>query len=121
MEFELRHQFRIESARFLPRLPAAHPCARMHGHSFLITLRLKGPLDDQGWLIDFHEIQERSRPVIGALDHRVLNEVPGLENPTTELLCRHVYEGLRPLLPALYQVIISETAPTECRYPFRAG
>ncbi len=120
MDFELRHQFRIESARFLPRLPKDHPCARMHGHSFLITLRLKGPLDENGWLMDFNEIQERARPIISELDHRVLNDVPGLENPTTELLCKYVYDGLHSRVPGLYQVLISETAPTECRYPFRA-
>lgn len=120
--FELRRTFFIESARSLPQLPEGHPCRRLHGHSFQILLVLRGDLDPKiGWVYDFHEIDTVASPILKELDHRVLNEVPGLENPTSEKLCVYLYEKLRPSLPLLHQVIIRETRDTECRYPVRAG
>jgi 6-pyruvoyltetrahydropterin/6-carboxytetrahydropterin synthase len=118
MKFELRQQFQIESARFLPNLPGNHPCSRMHGHSFKIILRLIGDQDPKvGWVRDYHEIDQTVKAVIKGVDHRVLNEVPGLENPTSENLCYWLYEKLRKPLPELVQVIVQETPLTECRYP----
>ncbi len=118
MNFELKQQFRIESARFLPGLPESHPCRRLHGHSFSITLRLVGPLDPKiGWMRDYHEIEKIMQPLLKQLDHRTLNEVPGLENPTSELLTQWIYEKAKQNLPELVQVSVSETANTECSYP----
>lgn len=117
MKFELKHHFHLESARFLPHLPEGHPCRRMHGHSFKVTLTLEGPLDPRlGWIMDFNEIAALAKPVLDPLDHRVLNEVPGLENPTSEILCRYIFEGLNPRLPLLCRVTIAETADSECSY-----
>lgn len=116
--FELKTQFQIESARFLPTLPAGHPCARMHGHSFKIILTLRGPLDPKiGWVQDYHEINEIMKPLLGEIDHRVLNEVPGLENPTSELLTKWIYERAIKELPLLKSVTVMETATTESTYP----
>ncbi|MEN0058347.1 MAG: 6-carboxytetrahydropterin synthase QueD [Bdellovibrio sp.] len=118
MKFELKQHFQIESARFLPHLPADHPCSRMHGHSFKIILTLVGDLDPQmGWLMDFNEIQKRMQPLLQQLDHRVLNEVPGLSNPTSELLAQWLYDKALPLIPALKRVTVAETPFTECSYP----
>ena len=118
MKLELRQQFRIESARFLPHLPKGHPCRRMHGHSFLITLRLIGEMHPKiGWVKDYNEILATAKPVIDQMDHVTLNELPGLENPTSENLAIWLYDDLKPLIPELAQVIISETPSTECRYP----
>lgn len=118
MKFELKQHFQIESARFLPRLPVSHPCSRTHGHSFKIVLSLVGDADPQsGWLIDYNEITETAKPVLNEIDHRLLNDVPGLENPTTENLCRWLFEKLRSRLPALRRVGVMETATTECWYP----
>lgn len=118
MKFELKTQFRIESARFLPNLPEGHPCRRMHGHSFLITLKLVGTADPQiGWVRDYHEIEESLKPLKTKLDHRALNEVEGLQNPTSENLARWIYENARKVLPELVQVTVSETPTTECSYP----
>lgn len=118
--FELRRQFQIESARFLPGLPEGHPCRRMHGHSFTIILTLRGNLDPKiGWVFDFHEIEQAAKPVLDELDHRVLNDVPGLENPTSENLCIYLFQKLESRIPMLYQIIIRETRDTECRYPVR--
>lgn len=117
MKFELRQQFQIESARFLPKLPQGHPCSRMHGHSFVIILRLIGEKNDIGWVRDYHEIEKTSAPWRQELDHRVLNEIPGLENPTSENLAAWIFDRARKDLPELVQVIVRETPLTECRYP----
>ena len=118
MKFELKQQFRIESARFLPHLPEGHPCRRMHGHSFLITLRLVGERDSQiGWVRDYHQIEKLIKPLLAELDHHVLNEVRGLENPTSENLALWLFERSRKLIPELVQVTVSETPSTECSYP----
>lgn len=116
--FELKSHFQIESARFLPNLPEGHPCKRMHGHSFKIILTLRGPLDAKiGWVQDYHEINEVMRPVLAEIDHRVLNEVKGLENPTSELLAVWIFERAKVKLPLLKSVTIMETPTTECTYP----
>lgn len=118
MKYELKQHFQIESARFLPHLEKTHPCSRMHGHSFKIILTLVGELDPQlGWVIDYNDIQKALRPILNDLDHRVLNEVPGLENPTSELLARWIFEKAQKALPLLKQVTVAETPLTECSYP----
>lgn len=118
MKFELRQQFQIESARFLPHLPPTHPCSQMHGHSFKIILILRGEMNPKiGWLRDYHEISSIAQSVLKPLDHQVLNKVTGLENPTSEWLAVWVYEKIKLQLPELYQVCIQETSTTECIYP----
>jgi 6-pyruvoyltetrahydropterin/6-carboxytetrahydropterin synthase len=118
MNFELKQHFQIESARFLPFLPKEHPCSRMHGHSFKIILTLVGPLDPKiGWVVDYHEISLKMKPVLEQLDHRTLNEVSGLENPTSELLAKWIFDRAGKELPLLKSVSILETPSTECRYP----
>lgn len=118
MKFELKQHFQIESARFLPHLPKEHPCSRMHGHSFKIILTLVGDVDPKiGWVIDYNDIQAAMKPFLEKIDHRVLNEVEGLENPTSELLAVWIYERARKVLPQLTRVTIAETPLTECSYP----
>lgn len=118
MKVELKQHFRIESARSLPGLPEGHPCRRLHGHSFKISLVLRGEIDAKiGWLRDYHEIARTVDPVLKTLDHHVLNEIPGLENPTSEHLAIYLYENIKTLIPQLVQVQVSETPDTECSYP----
>ncbi len=120
MKFELKQHFQIESARFLPNLEKSHPCARIHGHSFKITLTLVGDLDPViGWVIDYNEIQARMKPILSLIDHTTLNEVSGLENPTSELLAKWIYEKSITALPMIVQISVAETAATECSYPAR--
>ena len=118
MKYELKQHFQIESARFLPHLPKDHPCSRMHGHSFKIILTLQGPLDERiGWVMDYHQISEVMQPLLKELDHRVLNEVAGLENPTSELLAKWIFERGSKEISMLRSVTIMETPFTECTYP----
>lgn len=115
---EIKKTFEIESARFLPHLPTSHPCSRTHGHSFKITLRLQGPIDPTlGWLVDYNDITKIAMPVLNEIDHVVLNEVAGLENPTTENISIWLYKKLKMEIPELIQIIIKETRDTECSYP----
>lgn len=118
MKFELKQHFHIESARFLPKLPSNHPCSRMHGHSFKITLSFVGAADPQiGWVIDYHLITTKVKPLLDQLDHKVLNEVAGLENPTSENLAVWLYDRIKNIFPELKNVNIAETTSTECIYP----
>lgn len=114
---ELRKWFSFEAAHFLPRVPAGHKCARMHGHSYRIELVVEGPVDPEtGWLIDFAELDEAWRPLHESFDHRVLNEVPGLENSTCENLAVYVFRALQARIPQLSAVTVWETADASCTF-----
>lgn len=120
MKYQISQDFNLESARYLPNLPQTHPCSQMHGHSFRVRLILVGELDSRlGWLMDYNEIENTVGPIFKTLDHKVLNQVAGLENPTTELLARWIFEKCSPLLPPLWQVVINETPRSQVAYPFR--
>lgn len=113
----LVHEFRFEAAHRLPRVPEGHKCARLHGHSFKVEIAIAGPVDPEtGWLIDFGVLHDLWAPLHERLDHRYLNEVPGLENPTSEVLARWVWDALSPELPALVQVTLFETCEARCEY-----
>lgn len=117
MRTRLERTFRFEAAHFLPRVPAGHKCARMHGHSYQVEVVIEGEIDpERGWLIDFADIDEKAVPLIRALDHHVLNEIEGLANPTSELLAVWLWERLVSSLPGLQEVIVSETPTSRCVY-----
>ena len=110
-------QFRIEAAHRLPNVPEGHKCARLHGHSFLIELRLEGPLDPQlGWVMDYADVKAAFDPLYRQLDHHYLNDIEGLENPTSEHLARWIWRQLKPSLPQLSKVVVNETCTSGCVY-----
>jgi 6-pyruvoyltetrahydropterin/6-carboxytetrahydropterin synthase len=114
---EIFKEFGFEAAHRLPNVPADHKCARLHGHSFRVEVHVRGPVDPElGWVIDFADIKAAFRPVHEALDHRYLNEVGGLENPTSENLARWIWRRLRPSLPGLAKVVVRETCTSGCGY-----
>ena len=78
--------FRFESAHFLPRVPEGHRCRNMHGHNYRLEVVIAGPLDERGFVCDFAEIDARMAPLLAQVDHRLLNDVPGLENPSAEII-----------------------------------
>ena len=109
--------FQIEAAHRLPNVPAGHKCARLHGHSFRIEVEVEGPVDPKlGWVMDFADIKAAFAPLFEALDHRCLNDVEGLDNPTSENLARWVWERLVPRLPLLARVTVHETCTSGCSY-----
>jgi 6-pyruvoyltetrahydropterin/6-carboxytetrahydropterin synthase len=114
---EIYKEFRIEAAHRLPNLPEGHKCARVHGHSFKVTIHVAGPVGaETGWIVDFADIETAFKPVFEQLDHHYLNEVEGLENPTSEVLARWIWKTLKPELPVLSKVVVNETCTTGCIY-----
>jgi 6-pyruvoyltetrahydropterin/6-carboxytetrahydropterin synthase len=113
----LVREFRFEAAHRLPNVPPGHKCARLHGHSFKIDVAVSGSVDPKtGWFLDYDVVDGAFRPLHDALDHRYLNEIPGLENPTSEFLARWVWDRLLPALPSLECVTVHETCDARCEY-----
>jgi 6-pyruvoyltetrahydropterin/6-carboxytetrahydropterin synthase len=109
--------FRLEAAHRLPNVPEGHKCARLHGHSFEVEVHVAGaPGAESGWVMDFADISTAWQPVHDALDHRYLNDVDGLENPTSELLAAWIWARLADALPSLAQVVVRETCTSGCTY-----
>jgi 6-pyruvoyltetrahydropterin/6-carboxytetrahydropterin synthase len=89
----------------------------MHGHSYQIDVVVEGELDAElGWLLDFGDLDRVVMPLIDRLDHRVLNEIEGLGNPTSELLAVWLWDRLKPGLPLLVELIVAETPASRCVY-----
>ena len=117
MNVRLTHEFRFEAAHRLPKVPAGHKCARLHGHSFRVELAVEGPVNPEtGWFLDFGELFAAWQPLHDQLDHNYLNEVEGLANPTSENLARWVWDRVKAAIPALTQVTVSETCDSRCEY-----
>ena len=117
MDVELGKVFRFEAAHRLPKVPPGHKCERLHGHSFRIEVKVKGPIDpDTGWLIDYGDLKTAFAPLYERLDHHYLNEIEGLENPTSENLAVWVWDRLKPRLPQLSELIVHETCTSRCIY-----
>ena len=117
MKIELRKTFQFEAAHLLPNLPASHKCRRLHGHSFRVEIAIAGECNPQlGWVMDYAEISDLFKPLWEQLDHRHLNEVPGLENPTSENIAVWIWKKLKPTLPLLVEVVVAETCTARCVY-----
>jgi 6-pyruvoyltetrahydropterin/6-carboxytetrahydropterin synthase len=109
--------FTLEAAHRLPHVPAGHKCARLHGHSFRVEVHVRGePGPETGWVMDFADIKTAFAPVFDRLDHRCLNDVPGLENPTSEVLARWIWLELAPALPGLVRIVVHETCTSGAIY-----
>nr|WP_221200377.1 6-carboxytetrahydropterin synthase QueD [Litorivivens lipolytica] len=110
-------EFTFEAAHRLPNVPVGHKCSRLHGHSFHVRLTISGDLDPtRGWIMDFSDIKAVFKPVYDRLDHHYLNDIPGLENPTSENLAIWIWNEVKPLLPQLSAVEIRETCTSGCVY-----
>ena len=114
---ELVKDFRFEAAHFLPNVPEGHKCLRTHGHSFRGEVAVRGPLDPHlGWVMDFADLKAAVEPLVQRLDHYLLNDIPGLENPTSEILAVWIWRELAGKLPLLTRVTIEETCTSRCHY-----
>src|SRR5205807_1580067 len=113
---EIFREFSFEAAHRLPNVPEGHKCARLHGHSYRVEVHVRGEVyPDTGWIMDFAEIKGAFQPLHEQLDHYYLNEVPGLENPTSEILARWIWQRLADRLP-LSAVVVRETCTSGCIY-----
>lgn len=109
--------FSIEAAHRLPNVPAGHKCARLHGHSFRVEVHVNGvPGSESGWVMDFADLKVAFAPILEQLDHHYLNEVPGLENPTSERLAIWIWDALKPRLAQLSKIVVHETCTSGCVY-----
>jgi 6-pyruvoyltetrahydropterin/6-carboxytetrahydropterin synthase len=110
-------EFQIEAAHRLPNVPEGHKCARLHGHSFKICITVSGPVGDEtGWVMDYADITKAFQPLYDQLDHHLLNDIAGLENPTSENLAIWIWTKLKPSLPELSKVQVRETCTAGCVY-----
>ena len=109
--------FQVEAAHRLPNVPDGHKCARVHGHSFRIEVHVSGTVgDESGWVMDFADLKRIFQPVYDQLDHHYLNEIEGLENPTSENMARWIWQRLRPTLEGLSKIVVQETCNAGCVY-----
>lgn len=114
---EIWKKFTFEAAHMLPNVPDGHKCKRLHGHSYHVHVHVSGEPDPQlGWIQDFADLADAFQPLWAQLDHNYLNEIEGLENPTSELLARWIWTHLKPRLPLLSKVVVGETCTAGCMY-----
>lgn len=107
---KLFKQFSFDSAHFLPHVPPDHKCRNVHGHTYHLKLFIEGTPDpEMGWVIDFADLKQLVDPVVKKLDHQLLNDIPGLENPTCERIAIWIWNAIKPALPALSRIELNET------------
>jgi 6-pyruvoyltetrahydropterin/6-carboxytetrahydropterin synthase len=117
MNVRLVKEFRFEAAHRLPNVPAGHKCQRLHGHSFKIEITVAGEVNPKtGWFIDYGELDDVWNPLFAKLDHNYMNEISGLENPTSENLAKWIWDAMKPKLGSLAQVTVFETCDARCEY-----
>ncbi|WP_225639193.1 6-carboxytetrahydropterin synthase QueD [Candidatus Profftia sp. (ex Adelges kitamiensis)] len=109
--------FKFEAAHRLPYVLENHKCSRLHGHSFLVRIEITGEIDIYtGWVMDFSELKSKFKPIKDRLDHYYLNDIPGLENPTSEILAKWIWKELKPKLSLLSAISVKETCTAGCIY-----
>jgi 6-pyruvoyltetrahydropterin/6-carboxytetrahydropterin synthase len=114
---EIFKEFTFEAAHRLPNVPEGHKCSRLHGHSFRVEIHVSGAVGAKtGWVMDFADLGAAFKPLYRMLDHNYLNEIAGLENPTSEVIARWIWDRLQPALPGLSKVIVRETCTTGAIY-----
>ncbi|MBI2379293.1 MAG: 6-carboxytetrahydropterin synthase QueD [Gammaproteobacteria bacterium] len=114
---EIYKEFVFEAAHRLPNVPSGHKCGRLHGHSFRIELHVRGELGEHsGWIMDYADLKAAFKPTYDRLDHHYLNDIPGLENPTSEVIAVWIWDQMKPVLPLLSKVVVKETCTSGCVY-----
>jgi 6-pyruvoyltetrahydropterin/6-carboxytetrahydropterin synthase len=114
---KISKEFSFEAAHRLPKVPAEHKCARLHGHSFAVKITVVGDVGEKsGWVMDFADIGTAYSVIHRQLDHYYLNDIEGLENPTSENIARWIWQRLKPALAQLSEIEIRETCTSACIY-----
>lgn len=114
---EIYKEFSFDSAHYLPNVPEGHKCKNMHGHTYRLRVYVQGePHPHYGWIMDFKELKDAVGKVIDELDHRIINEIPGLQNPTAENITIWIWNQVKPLIPQLSKLELHETPTTGVIY-----
>lgn len=114
---EIFKEFTIEAAHRLPNVPEGNKCSRLHGHSFKVAIYVSDEVDGEtGWIMDFAEIKKAFKPTYEELDHNYLNDIEGLENPTSENLAVWIWKKLEMKLSGLSKIVVNETCTSGCIY-----
>ncbi|MBE1302437.1 MAG: 6-carboxytetrahydropterin synthase QueD [Alteromonadaceae bacterium] len=114
---DIYKEFQFEAAHKLPNVPKGHKCARLHGHSFTAKIYVSGKVGNTtGWVMDFADLKSIFTPIYKQLDHNYLNDIEGLENPTSENIAIWIWDNLKPRLPILSKVEVKETCTAGCIY-----
>lgn len=117
MTVRMTREFSFDAAHRLPCVPQGHRCGRVHGHTFKLEVSYAGSVDPQtGWIGDHREVAGVVRELTARLDHQLLNEVEGLENPTVENLCHWFWQRLEAKVPGLEEIVVHETPSARCAY-----
>ncbi len=111
---KLSCEFHYDSAHSLPRVPEGHKCGRLHGHTYVLTVSVKGPVREDGFICDFADVKAAIAPLIKQLDHRLLNDIDGLENPTVEIQLEWLWERIN--LPGLSELTLREGLNNSATY-----
>lgn len=114
---EIYKEFSFDSAHFLPNVPEGHKCKNLHGHTYKLRVVLQGTPDPQmGWIMDFKDLKDCVNPVIDQLDHKLINDITGLENPTAENITIWLWQQIKPNLQQLCRLELYETPTTGVIY-----
>ncbi|MEO0400175.1 MAG: 6-carboxytetrahydropterin synthase [Pseudomonadota bacterium] len=113
--YELSYTFNFEAAHDLAQSspaqaqePGVHAYSRVHGHSFVATVILSAEsLTKDGWVTDIAAVRAACDKTRDALDHRLLNEIEGLETPTLEVIAQWIFDALSKDLPALARIEVA--------------
>ena len=112
--------FKFEAAHRLPGVPETHRCYRLHGHSYRVEVQLEGPVDRHtGFVVDFFDLESAFAGIVAALDHRCLNDVAGLENPTAENIAVWIWDRLKGGIKPISAVRVYETSDCWAEYDGR--
>lgn len=110
-------KFTFDSAHFLPFVPEGHKCKEVHGHTYHLTAYFSGELDHElGWVMDFADIKKVIKPIIDQIDHKLLNDIEGLENPTCEIIAQWLWIEIKAHLPMLVKIKLDETPTSGAIY-----
>jgi 6-pyruvoyltetrahydropterin/6-carboxytetrahydropterin synthase len=114
---EIFKVFKFDAAHRLPNVREGHKCSELHGHSFRVEIHIKGEVDPHcGWVIDFADIDAAFKPLDDQLDHKYLNEIEGLSNPTSENIAKWIWKNIHLKLPQLSKVVVQESPESGCVY-----
>lgn len=110
----ITRRYHFESAHYLPKVHEGHKCRRMHGHNYEMEVTVAGPIKDDGFIIDFWDLDKLVQPIVNELDHRTLNDIPGLSNPTAENIAAWFLLRIRQEAPKDYTVGVRIYETKDC-------